>query len=264
MTPFNVRLLSLFMISKYAARLHDVIVKLQEACDAFKDLPLDQKKALNSHQELEQWVDFLVEARDLCAELKLVSSQARIQLFMRESQDIPPLRCMILISELKDHIVLDTGDIYFQAVDSDKVKFYNKNFSDQISTAFPSAHDDICEAGSAFALNRYTACAFHLIRAMEIGLRSLARASGVRTTRKQIRLEYQESQNVITSIEGKMETITKWQRGIEKDNALGFFRPCIAVSFFQGCHQKYPLSQSARAFQGTRSREHTPTCERML
>ena len=81
MTPFNGRLLSLFMISKYAARLHDVIVKLQEACDAFKDLPLDQKKALNSHQELEQWVDFLVEARDLCAELKLVSSQARHSTF---------------------------------------------------------------------------------------------------------------------------------------------------------------------------------------
>jgi hypothetical protein len=91
MTPFNGRLLSLFMISKYAARLHDVIVKLQEACDAFKDLPLDQKKALNSHQELEQWVDFLVEARDLCAELKLVVSSSPFS-FSCVSRKIFPLK----------------------------------------------------------------------------------------------------------------------------------------------------------------------------
>lgn len=44
--------------------------------------------------------------------------------------------------------------------------------------AFPSADEDIAEAGRCLALRRNTACVFHLMRAMEDALRTLATAIG--------------------------------------------------------------------------------------
>jgi hypothetical protein len=53
--------------------------------------------------------------------------------------------------------------------------FYDKpQFSLQAEKRFGPAIDDMIEAGKCFALNRYTACVFHLQRVLEVGLKSLA------------------------------------------------------------------------------------------
>jgi hypothetical protein len=52
-------------------------------------------------------------------------------------------------------------------------------FGDPVFNAFPSANDDIAEAGSCLALGRGTACVMHLNRALECGLAALAKAVGV-------------------------------------------------------------------------------------
>jgi hypothetical protein len=48
----------------------------------------------------------------------------------------------------------------------DKEELFGKG----VGTAFPSASFDIREAGNCYAAGRYTACVFHLMRALEIGL----------------------------------------------------------------------------------------------
>jgi HEPN domain-containing protein len=55
-------------------------------------------------------------------------------------------------------------------------QFYRKDnlFGSQVSDRFPAAADDIKEAGTCYALGRYTACIFHLQRVMEVGLKILA------------------------------------------------------------------------------------------
>lgn len=55
----------------------------------------------------------------------------------------------------------------------------DKLFGAAVFNAFPSANDDIFEAGCCLAFERGTACVMHLNRAMEVGLRELARAVGV-------------------------------------------------------------------------------------
>jgi hypothetical protein len=45
--------------------------------------------------------------------------------------------------------------------------------------AFPSANEDISEAGTCLALERPTACVMHLNRANEVGLKALAKSVGV-------------------------------------------------------------------------------------
>lgn len=54
-----------------------------------------------------------------------------------------------------------------------------KLFGDAVFNAFPSATDDIAEAGTCLALERSTACVMHLMRAAEAALRALATTVGV-------------------------------------------------------------------------------------
>jgi hypothetical protein len=49
-----------------------------------------------------------------------------------------------------------------------------KLFGNDVFNNFPSANDDIIEAGTCLALNRSTACVMHLMRVLEVGLSVLA------------------------------------------------------------------------------------------
>lgn len=62
-------------------------------------------------------------------------------------------------------------------------KYYNQAdlFGKEVFDAFPSANNDIAEAGNCLALERGTACVLHLMRVVEVGLRILAGAVGVST-----------------------------------------------------------------------------------
>ena len=57
----------------------------------------------------------------------------------------------------------------------DERRYYDKKelFGEHFRTAFPNANNEITEAGSCFALGRYTASVFHLMRATESGLEAV-------------------------------------------------------------------------------------------
>jgi hypothetical protein len=52
-------------------------------------------------------------------------------------------------------------------------------FGDQVFDRFPSANNDIFEAGTCLALERGTACVMHLMRVVEVGIKVLAATLGV-------------------------------------------------------------------------------------
>jgi hypothetical protein len=54
-----------------------------------------------------------------------------------------------------------------------------KLFGDDVFDKFPSANNDIFEAGTCLALERGTACVMHLMRVCEVGLKALAAALSV-------------------------------------------------------------------------------------
>jgi hypothetical protein len=54
-------------------------------------------------------------------------------------------------------------------------------FGEKVFNAYPSATEDIAEAGTCLALERPTACVMHLMRASEVALKALANAVGVGT-----------------------------------------------------------------------------------
>ena len=75
------------------------------------------------------------------------------------------------------------GKAFFY-VPAERIKFFPKVkdphiFGNSVGVAFPSAMFDIAESGACLALDRGSACVFHLMRALEIGLSVLGSKFGV-------------------------------------------------------------------------------------
>jgi hypothetical protein len=78
-----------------------------------------------------------------------------------------------LISRIQDEL---SSQWYFH-LDQRDVPFYVNNhpFGPLVSGKFSSATEDIAEAGKCLALQRPTACVFHLMRVMERGVQALGK-----------------------------------------------------------------------------------------
>ncbi len=65
----------------------------------------------------------------------------------------------------------------FKMIPDNRLKYFDSPrviFGESVVSKFPSAEYDIEEAGKCYAVGRETAAVFHLMRVMEVGLRSLA------------------------------------------------------------------------------------------
>jgi hypothetical protein len=70
----------------------------------------------------------------------------------------------------------------FLHIPFEKAKLYEPTkplFGETVAKAFPSASDDVAEAGKCLATDRGTATVFHVMRVMEAGLKSLAKQLGI-------------------------------------------------------------------------------------
>jgi len=84
-------------------------------------------------------------------------------------------------SELETRYNDEVESISLLQIELSKLRFYSATdlFGEEFKLNFPAANGEICEAGKCLALDRYTACAFHLMRAMEIGLRVIFTSLGM-------------------------------------------------------------------------------------
>lgn len=85
------------------------------------------------------------------------------------------------IGELRQHILEDMETKQFLYVEGSFSDYYNREelFGPEVADKFPSAAFDIREAGNCLALGRSTACVFHLMRVLEIGLTAVGKIFNV-------------------------------------------------------------------------------------
>jgi len=96
-------------------------------------------------------------------------------------------------------------------------------FGEAVSTVFPAAGDDIREAGNCLAVENSTAAVFHLMRAVEVGLVSLAYHFKIRKGRhnkKYVPIENLDWQGILQKIE---IVVTKKTNGIRRGKAKDAF-----------------------------------------
>ncbi len=91
--------------------------------------------------------------------------------------------------------------------------------------AYPSARRDIEEACRCYALGRYTACVFHSMAILQVGLYALAHKANV-TLRYPVELA--EWNEVLSAIERYAESLRNQPRSAARDERLTFFSECAA------------------------------------
>jgi hypothetical protein len=114
----------------------------------------------------------------------------------------------------------------FLQVDGRDAAFYEKErlFGDHVYDAFPSARDDIKEAGSCLATTRGTACIFHLMRVAEIGLRVLAWDRRVRfVKRPHVPLELRQRDEILVQLENSETEIQQYKQSLAREAQLAFY-----------------------------------------
>jgi len=107
-----------------------------------------------------------------------------------------------------------------------------KLFGGDVYDKFESARVDIKSAGSAFAVELYTACVFHLMRAAEHGLRAVANDRRVQLTTRSgnpYPIDMGTWEEVLRGLSDELEKIANWERSLGeiKVQALRFYSSAI-------------------------------------
>jgi hypothetical protein len=85
------------------------------------------------------------------------------------------------IQQLRNDIQWETQSVLFFHVPGKQSDFYDQKelFGVDVNLKFPSIQYDMVEAGNCYAMGRGTACVFHLMRIMEVGVQGLGTKLGV-------------------------------------------------------------------------------------
>lgn len=104
----------------------------------------------------------------------------------------------------------------FLHLDTNELKFYRPEaplFGENATKHYPSAQAELDEAGRCLGLGRGTACVFHLMRVMEIGLRAVARRLSINDPTKPAQRNWGF---MLAEIRRAIDTKKRWPRGTRK------------------------------------------------
>jgi hypothetical protein len=130
------------------------------------------------HEECARVYDDLAESLRELGLLRQSERTTSIAEFVRSHQKLPDESSIQNLVLLIHH---DLDAFVFEAVPQERTQFYESNhlFGDEVHDKFFSTAYDLREAGNCYALGRNTACVFHLMRVLEIGLKALAKQFNV-------------------------------------------------------------------------------------
>ena len=129
----------------------------------------------------EKVLDYFQDALNDCNKLGLSLSAITAQKLMGtmlQPTKVSYKKVSELLQELSGRIYDEMESRLFLSIEPDKqtLFFGSALFDAKVNIAFPTAVIDIQEAGKCLALDRSTACVFHLMRVMEVGLRALEKS----------------------------------------------------------------------------------------
>jgi hypothetical protein len=93
----------------------------------------------------------------------------------------------------------------FYQIESSKSKYYEQpeiKIGPEISKSFPSATLELIDASKCYGVGRSTACVFHLMRGLEVGLACMARVFGVSA-------DHTNWHNIIEQTEAKIRDMSQ-------------------------------------------------------
>lgn len=171
------KLISLRDVQKYlASRL--VTIASNISYIGMTLIEWDSKKAKNI-EIVNQWLREIVNE---CEFIGLPSTKMGAgRLGAALELNLPEHKLAGSLDALHDRFDDEIDGINFFYVKPDKLKWFENTeiAGEQFKANFPKANTELIEAGNCLAVARHTACIFHLMRALEIGLVALEARLGI-------------------------------------------------------------------------------------
>lgn len=192
------------MLKFYAHNFVAITMKLASLSQQIYIDDRDIKVDLDSYniiKEIEILYDLLIGV-----DLKLSAKSAlRVKSLIHNDGTIE--KYYIKALEELSHIINDElEERHIYIISKDKDTYYNPDipiFGKSVVDKFPELIEDIYESGNCYALNRNTACVFHLMRIMEKSVQRLANKLGIPTTFTRD----EEWQTILNVIRGRLKTL---------------------------------------------------------
>ena len=134
-----------------------------------------------------------------CLEIGLPQTLKSVRRLQARHESSSPTEILTVLMEVDRRISDEMEDHLFMHVPPTRSTRYDQKeaFGPDVAKSFSSAKFDIWEAGNCFAAARYTACVFHLMRVLELGLGAFAGIFNVPS-------DHANWHNIIESIERKI------------------------------------------------------------
>ncbi|MFH1652347.1 MAG: hypothetical protein ABID87_09660 [Chloroflexota bacterium] len=153
---------------------------------------------------------------------RVLSEQVRRLDKLIEQNSVHPEVLITVLGELHSNIIHEYTSPYFIQINVERRELYEQRaplFGSDVANTFPSASADIAGAGRCLALDEWTACVFHLMRVLEIGLRDLTSRIGL----EKRAIELENWKTIIDQIEKKIRQLEQAPRSDEKSEILRFY-----------------------------------------
>ena len=142
--------------------------------------PLDEKTRSNALQCLEHVEE---ECRKIDLEIS-ASTASEVSERLKSGEKASFDWLLHQIDQIQKLMQKEMGGMVFLSIPRGRIRFFTLMnaphlFGERVSVAFPSASNDISEAGACLGLVRPTASVFHLMRVLEAGLSALGKVFGV-------------------------------------------------------------------------------------
>lgn len=162
----------------YCQNLLEILTVLEAYRNIAEHAPADEKAKTLEGETLDTVCGSLKDAQENCRTIGLEFSAIFIdrKLKMATEGQLTLEDLVGILDNLQGRVKDELSLSLFFHMPRHRAEYYdNKSLlGDEVTAKYPSASIDIEEAGKCFATARYTACVFHLMRAVEIGVMAFA------------------------------------------------------------------------------------------
>jgi hypothetical protein len=152
-----------------------------------------------------------------------------ISLRLSYRQHLPDLAWLAIeLENLNGELARDVFKNLFVCVKGDLRNYVNQDsaFGQAIIDGFPSASNDLYDAGNCLAVGCNTAAAFHLMRVAEVGLWELGRDRQIPLAQSG-KIEFSEWGKIIGELEDAVIAIQHWPNSPTKEDAHKFYNSAV-------------------------------------
>lgn len=188
-----------------------------------------------------QFSDIKKELADVKLSRVLRTQIDNIERLIAQQSDGTTLKTSIRI--LQDSIVVELTSSWFLRIPEEKRLYFEQPtpaFGHEVNNVFPAAGIDISAASRCFALDEWTACVFHLMRVLELGLRTLNNRLGLPDP------THEEWRIIIDGIIQKVKELRQEPKTPQRDKDIQYYSEAMtSFSLFKDAWRNYVVHAHA-------------------